>query len=201
MNLFGLQIESPVFTWAVIPVFIFIARIIDVTLGTARVIFVSRGYKFLAAGAGFFEVLIWLTAIGQIMQNLTNPVCYIAYASGFALGNYIGITLAEKLSLGIVLIRVIVNQSAVKLVEALKMSKYGVTSLEGTGAYGSVTIVFSIVPRRQVNQIIQIIKSFNPQAFYSIEEIGSVSENRFMAPRNMGAIGPDFLLRLFRKSK
>lgn len=193
--------ESPTFTWVVIPVVIFLARIVDVTIGTARVIFVSRGYRFLAAGAGFFEVLIWLMAIGQIMQNLTNPLCYIAYASGFALGNYIGITLTEKLSLGIVLIRVIVNQSAEKLLESFKKNQFGVTSLEGTGAYGSVNIVFTIVPRHQVRQVVSIIKAFNPQAFYSIEEIGSVSESRFMVLSSGGVLGLTGMFRPFRKGK
>lgn len=199
--MFEIPSDSFLFTWILLPLFIFLARIVDVTIGTARVIFVSRGYRVLAAASGFFEVLIWLTAIGQIMRNLSNPLCYIAYASGFALGNFIGITLTERLSLGIVLIRVIVNQTAEKLVEALKKSDYGVTSLEGTGAYGSVNIVFTIVPRRQVDHIIHIIKDFNPQAFYSIEEIGSVSAKRYMAPSAFGGLGPMTLFRPFRKGK
>jgi len=189
------------FTWVVIPVIIFIARIVDVTIGTARVIFVSRGYRLLAASAGFFEVLIWLMAIGQIMQNLTNPLCYIAYASGFALGNYIGITLTEKLSLGIVLIRVIINQSAEKLIESLKRKQFGVTSLEGTGAYGSVNIVFTIVPRHQVRQVVGLIQEFNPRAFYSIEEIGSVSERRFMVTNSRDVLGLTSMFKPFRKGK
>lgn len=193
--------DSFLFTWVILPLFIFLARIVDVTIGTARVIFVSRGYRVLAASAGFFEVLIWLSAIGQIMRNLSNPLCYIAYASGFALGNFIGITLTERLSLGIVLIRVIVNKSAERLVEALKQGDYGVTSLEGTGAYGSVNIVFTIVPRHQVDHVIRIIKDFNPQAFYSIEEIGSVSASRFMTPGSLTSIGPMALFRPFRKGK
>ncbi|MCE5186977.1 MAG: DUF2179 domain-containing protein [Planctomycetaceae bacterium] len=200
MTIFETFSGSPLFSWLLLPLFILCARICDVTIGTARVIFVSRGYRVLAACAGFFEVLIWLTAIGQIMTNLTNPACYVAYASGFAIGNFIGITLTEKLSLGVVLIRIITNQNASKLVEAFKQSEYGVTCIEGTGAYGSVNIVFTVVPRRNVTEIIDIIKTFNPQAFYTIEEIGSVSASRFMAPRSL-ALGPAVLLRPFRKGK
>lgn len=166
-----------------IPFLIFVARIIDVTIGTARVIFVSRGYRILAAAAGFVEVLIWLLAIGQIMKNLSNPLCYIAYASGFAMGNYLGIALAERLSLGFVLIRVVINQNAEALIESFKKSEYGVTSIDGTGAYGPVNIVFTIVPRHQIDRIVRIIQQFNPQAFYSIEEVGRVSANRLHAPR------------------
>ena len=92
--------ESHFFAWVVLPILIFLARICDVSLGTVRLIFVSRGFKYLAPVIGFFEVLIWILAMTQIMQNLTNPICYLGYAGGFATGNYIGILIAEKLSLG-----------------------------------------------------------------------------------------------------
>ncbi|HOK95795.1 MAG TPA: DUF2179 domain-containing protein [Anaerohalosphaeraceae bacterium] len=175
-------VNSDIVTWIVIPVLIFLARIVDVTIGTARVIFVSRGYRLLAAAAGFVEVLIWLLAIGQIMKNLSNPICYIAYASGFAVGNYLGITLAERLSLGFVLIRVITNKNAAGLIESLKNSDCGVTSIQGSGVFGPVAIVFTIAPRHQIDQIIRIIHQFNPQAFYSVEEIGRVSASRPFKP-------------------
>ncbi|HOQ05094.1 MAG TPA: DUF5698 domain-containing protein, partial [Anaerohalosphaeraceae bacterium] len=85
------------FAWIVLPLLIFIARIADVTIGTIRLIFVARGMKILAPLAGFFEVLIWLVVIGQIMRHLANPLCYIAYAAGFAAGNYIGMMLVDRL--------------------------------------------------------------------------------------------------------
>ena len=93
-------LHPDLYGWVVLPLLIFVARIMDVSIGTSRVIFVSRGYRVLAAVAGFWEVLIWLLAIGQIMQNLDNPMCYLAYAGGFAMGNYIGITLTNKMSWG-----------------------------------------------------------------------------------------------------
>lgn len=194
-------LSSSTWTWVVIPLLIFCARIVDVTVGTARVVFVSRGYRLLAACAGFVEVLIWLLAIGQIMKNLSNPMCYIAYASGFALGNYIGITLTERMSLGIVLIRVIVNRSAEPLIEALRQREYGVTCIEGEGVFGRVNIVFSIIPRREVNEAVGVIKRFNPKAFYSIEDVARVSENKFIAPRSILGMGPFNLFRPFRKGK
>ena len=86
---------------------IFAARIADVSIGTVRLIFISRGLKYLAPIVGFFEVFIWLMAIGQIMQNISNPVCFVAYAGGFAMGNFVGMCIAEKLSLGVVMVRVV----------------------------------------------------------------------------------------------
>lgn len=198
----NLLLFSPGFyMWFVLPFLIFVARIIDVSMGTVRVIFVSRGFKYLAPIVGFFEVIIWLLAIGQIMQNLSNPACYIAYGGGFAMGNFIGICIAEKLSLGLALIRVVTQKDALPLVECLKGNNYGVTSLDGHGTSGEVKVVFTIVPRRQVSRVVAIIKQFNPQAFYSVEEIGMVEKGVFPLKKNWR----DFaLLRLFfplRKGK
>lgn len=190
-----LFVNSGVYTWIVLPFLIFVARIADVSLGTVRVIFVSRGLKYLAPLVGFFEILIWLLAIGQIMKNLSNPLCYIAYAAGFGMGNYVGISIAERLSLGVVLIRVVSKKDALPLVECLKAENYGVTSVDGHGTSGQVKVVFTIVPRREVPNVVDLIRKFNPQAFYSIEDVGFVEKGIFPLRRG----GRDFnLLRLFR---
>lgn len=193
-----LLFSSIVYAWVLLPFLIFLARIADVSIGTVRLIFVSRGFKYLAPVVGFFEVLIWLLAIGQIMKNLSNPVCYIAYAGGFATGNYVGMWLAEKLSLGLVLIRVITKKDAGPLVECLRSENYGVTSIDGHGASGEVRVVFTIVPHRDVQSVVDLIKKFNPQAFYSIEEVRHVEKGVFPARKywlNLSCLG------LFRKGK
>jgi uncharacterized protein YebE (UPF0316 family) len=173
--------NSEFFAWVVLPLLIFIARVADVSLGTIRVIFITRGLKYLAPIVGFFEILIWLLAIGQIMRNLSNPLCYIAYAGGFATGNYFGILIVEKLSLGVVLIRVITSKDASELLEYLKSAEYGVTSVDAQGSAGKVQVVFTIVPRREVASVVNLIKQFNPKAFYTIEEVGYVEEGIFPA--------------------
>jgi uncharacterized protein YebE (UPF0316 family) len=172
-------IHSPLFTWVVLPLLIFLSRIADVPLGTVRLIFVSRGMKYLAPLVGFFEVLIWILVIGQIMQHLSNPLCYIAYAGGFATGNFIGILVAEKLSLGMVMIRVITPKEIAGFVECLKERRYGVTCVDGQGANGPVEIVFTIVPRREVDAVVAMIKRLSPQAFYTIEEVDFAEQGVF----------------------
>ncbi|NLH42825.1 MAG: DUF2179 domain-containing protein [Planctomycetes bacterium] len=193
--------DTPLFSWVILPGLIFLARITDVSVGTVRLILVARGFKYLAPIAGFFEVLIWILVIGQIMQNLTNPVCYIAYAGGFATGNFVGLWIAEKLSLGMVLIRVITPKPAGDLLEGLRGRQYGVTAIDGQGANGPVQIVFTIVPRRQADTVVELVKTFNPHAFYSIEEVDSVERGVF--PRRARGDESAFLalLRPFRKGK
>jgi len=193
--------NSWAYTWIVIPFLIFVARIFDVSLGTVRVIFVSRGFKYLAPVVGFFEILIWLLAIGQIMKNLSNPACYIAYAGGFALGNFVGIHIAEKLSLGLVMIRVVTKKDAASLVDFLKAENYGVTSVDGHGTSGQVKVVFTIVPRREARGVVELIKKFNPHAFYSIEEVGLVEKGIFPVRKSWRDLSLLGLFRPFRKGK
>jgi uncharacterized protein YebE (UPF0316 family) len=170
---------SDLFTWVIIPLFIVLARIVDVSIGTLRIIFVSRGYRFLAPVLGFFEVIIWLLAIGEIMKNLNNPICYIAYGLGFALGNYLGILLEDRLSIGQVIVRVITRRDATQLVEILKQKNYGVTSINAEGSTGKVKLIFLIINRSRLTDVVDQIKHFNPNAFYSVEDVRSVTEGVF----------------------
>lgn len=94
----------------ILPFLIFLSRIFDVSLGTLRIIFVNRGMKYLAPLIGFFEVLIWLIVIGNVMKNIGSPINYIAYAAGFATGNFVGIYLEGKLAMGVILLRIITQK-------------------------------------------------------------------------------------------
>lgn len=172
-------LNSVIFTWVILPLLIFFARILDVSIGTIRVILVSRGVRFLAAFIGFFEVLIWLLAIGQIIKNLNNVVCYLAYGGGFAMGTYLGVLIEGKLSIGMVIVRIITQRDATELISFLHLKGYGVTRVNAEGAYGDVMILFSIVRRTDLKDIIDVVKKLDPKAFYSIEDVRFVSEGIF----------------------
>ena len=193
--------DSNLYAWLVLPLLIFLARVADVSIGTVRLIFISRGLKSLAPVVGFFEIFIWLLAIGQIMKNLSNPACYVAYAGGFAMGNFVGMWIAEKLSLGVVLIRAVTQKDAKELVGYLKSADYGVTSIDGQGANGQVKVVFTIVPRREVKKVVDLIKKSNPKAFYTIEEVGFVEKGVSPPKLARSSSNLSMLFRPFRKGK
>jgi uncharacterized protein YebE (UPF0316 family) len=174
-----LNSDSEIFAWVVLPILIFIARICDQSIGTVRLIFVSKGFKFLAPLLGFFEVIIWLAAIGQIMKHLDNIVCYAAYGGGFAMGNYIGIYLEEKLSIGTVILRIIPRNEAAELIAYMKEKNFGITMVDAEGSMGKVKMIFSIVNRSDAKNVIGIINELSPEAFYSIEDVKSVSKGIF----------------------
>ncbi|MBU1518870.1 MAG: DUF2179 domain-containing protein [Planctomycetes bacterium] len=192
---------GPLYSWFILPLLIFIARILDVSMGTVRVIFVSRGMKYLAPVMGFFEVLIWLLAIGQIMKNLSNPLCYIAYAGGFAMGNFVGMCIAEKLSLGMALLRVISKKDTASLIEDFKLQGYGVTSFDGQGSTGPVKLVFSIMHRSHLTEAVGVVSKFDPAAFYSIEDVGFVEKGVFAVKHRWYSNVLNGMFRPFRKGK
>lgn len=169
-------IDQGIVNWVIIPGLIFLARICDVTLGTLRIVFISKGDKIIAPLLGFLEVLIWLVAITQVMENLSNVASYLAWAGGFATGNFLGLRVEQKLALGQVVVRVITVEAADNLVERLKGRGYRLTCVDARGTRGKVNLLFMIVKRKKLEEVIGIIRSFNPQAFYSIEDVRSVSE-------------------------
>ncbi|MFC1574370.1 DUF2179 domain-containing protein [Candidatus Latescibacterota bacterium] len=169
-------VNNDLFAYGIMPLLIFTSRIIDVSIGTMRLIFISRGYKFIAAICGFFEVLIWIFAITQVMSNLTNIFYYIVYAAGFSTGNYVGMLIEEKIALGNVLLRVVTKRKLVELADFLITDQYGYTMLEAEGSHGNVHILFTILPRQDIDTIVSFIKNHFPNAFYTIEDIRFVNE-------------------------
>jgi len=193
--------HSEAFTFVLLPVLIFLARILDVSFGTIRIIFISRGRKFLAPAIGFFEILIWLVAIGKVMQNLTNVYCYIAYAGGFAAGNFTGMWIEEKLAMGTLIIQIITKKDASALINNLKSSGYGVTVVPAEGSTGQVHIVYSLIKRSALKDVVAIIKRFNPKAFYSIEDVRFASKGILPLRKSLYVKGVFDLLKMRRKGK
>ncbi|MBI5009658.1 MAG: DUF2179 domain-containing protein, partial [Bacteroidia bacterium] len=171
--------DTDFFSYVLMPVLIFLARICDQSIGTMRIIFVSKGKRNIAPLLGFFEVLIWITAISKIMQNLDNYMNYIAYAAGFATGNLVGMIIEEKLAMGIQMIRVFANERGNELVQKLNSNGYGATSVEAHGARDKVHLVYTIVQRNELGKVIELINTFNPKAFYTIEDIKAANEGIF----------------------
>lgn len=170
------------FLYLVLPLLIFCARIVDVSLDTLRIVFLNRGRKVVAPVLGFFQALIWVVAISQVMKNLANPACFLAYGAGFAAGNYFGLLIEEKIAAGMLTIRIITSQGCAALVAALRQAGHGATTFTGYGADGPVDILFVVSRRRNMPIIIGLIKEHAPQAFYSTEEVRSITGGTLMSP-------------------
>ena len=191
--------DTSLFSYAIMPLLIFLARICDVSIGTMRIIFVSKGKKYIAPILGFFEVLIWIIAISKIMQNLDNYVNYIAYAAGFATGNFVGMLIEERLAMGIQLVRVFTNHEGQKLVLSLNSNGFGATRIDAEGAKEKTNLIYTIVQRNELQKVLEIIHNFDPKIFYTIEDIKTVNEGIF-PPKSLNSPF-DNIIRNWRKGK
>jgi uncharacterized protein YebE (UPF0316 family) len=174
------------YSWIVLPVMIFCSRMCDVTLGTLRHVFISKGFRKIVPVLGFFEVLIWIVVVAQVMKNLNNVACYFAWAGGFATGTYLGLKIEERLALGLQVIRIITNQNCDELIVALKNENHGITVVDAQGGVGPVQMVFTILKRQNVNAVEELIRRHNPTAFYTIEDVKGTSQGVFSSKTSSG---------------
>lgn len=174
-----MTINEDVLNWVILPILIFIARMSDVTLATLRNIFISKGFRRIVPFIGFFEVLIWLIAMKQVMGHVSNWFCYFAWAAGFATGTFVGMKIEERLALGTQVLRIITNQDSSSLVEALRNAQHGVTVVDAQGAFGPVKMIFTIVQRKHIKDVVSLIEQHTPSAFYSIEDVRNAEHGFF----------------------
>ncbi|TFF86164.1 MAG: DUF2179 domain-containing protein [Promethearchaeota archaeon] len=171
---------NAIFGLIILPLLIVVARIADVSLQTLRIIFTSRDKIKIAPIVGFFEVLIWLLAIGQLFDNLTNILYYTAYASGFAIGNYVGIFIDRKLSIGLLNLQLIVIEKPDKLLNELKKAGYGLTVLTADGFHN--ILIQLIIRRKNLKEVLKIIETHYENAFITLQQVQSVKGGVFPPP-------------------
>ena len=171
------------FDYIILPLLIFMARIIDVSLDTIRVIMISKGYRRFAPYIGFVQILIWIITITRIMENLDNWFTYLGYAAGFGVGTYVGMRIEEKIALGYELLRIITRAAADELIQALHQRGFTVTTLIGEGREGKVGIIFLILRRKVIKEVVALVKQYNPNAFYTIEDMRFVRDPEYLPPQ------------------
>ena len=158
-------------------IFIFLARIVDVSLGTLRTISIIQGRKWMAFWLGFFEVILWLIVISTVIHKIQEvPVLGICYALGFATGNMVGIKMEGWLALGHIILRVISREHFKRLAQDIRENGFSVTVFHGEGRRGPVAELYIVCRRRELKMLLLLIQQIDPTAFYVTEQAGSVSK-------------------------
>ena len=171
--------DQQIYQYIVLPAIIFFARICDVSLGTLRIVFVSKGKKNIAPFLGFFELLIWIIVISEILKNVNSIAGYVAYAGGYATGNYIGMMIEERIALGTQLLKVFSAKDISALQKSMSERGFGVTVVEGDGSAGKVKILYTVIDRKSFEQVEGILTEFDPAIFYVTEDVRSVKSGIF----------------------
>lgn len=153
---------------------IFALRVIGVTLATVRVLIMMRGRKILAATMGFFEVLVYVLAIGQVVNNLSNVWNLLGYCAGFAAGTLVGMMIDDRLALGYSTVRIVSRFNTQFCAEAIRDAGYGATVEWGQGRGGTVGLIYVTVRRKEVAEIVKLVESADPEAFLTVEETRTI---------------------------
>ncbi|MGE5541496.1 MAG: DUF2179 domain-containing protein [Bacillota bacterium] len=149
--------------------FIFACRVADVSLGTIRLLFIVRGKRYQAAVVGFFEVFIFINALGRVMSNISSPLKLVAYAGGFAVGNIVGSLLEERITTGYRTVYVVLPQGqAETLTCRLRESGFGATVVPASGREGMRSMVMMTLERKTLQVALNLIDSEAPEAFVTI---------------------------------
>jgi uncharacterized protein YebE (UPF0316 family) len=150
-------------------------RLVDVSLGTVRIILLSRRHRLRPALIGFVEVFTWLVAVTVVFSNLNDVPRMLAYAAGFALGTYLGTLLESRLAVGNTMMRVVAPIDSPQAFEELRQAGFPVTVINADGRDGHVRLAFSIIPRRRRKEALSIVREVNPHAFVTLQDIETVT--------------------------
>jgi uncharacterized protein YebE (UPF0316 family) len=171
-----LGIPENVFSYVLLPLLIFLARIADVSINTIRIIYVLGGRRWTATMLGFFESFIWLMAIRQIFEHLDNWICYVAYPAGFASGIFVGMIIEERIAYGKVIVRIITRKEVRELINFLNSKKFRYTHVNAEGPDGHENLVFTVLERDSLEELLYKLKDILPTAFYTVEKVNRATE-------------------------
>lgn len=172
-----LGISETLFSYILLPLLIFFARIFDVSINTVRIIYVLGGRKLTSTLLGFFESFVWLMAIRQIFEHLDNWMCYVAYPAGFAAGIFVGMIIEEKIAYGKVIVRIITRKDIEGLLQYLNKQYFRYTYVKAEGPDGNENLVFTVLQREKLEQLLLTLKEILPTAFYTVEKVNRAAES------------------------
>jgi uncharacterized protein YebE (UPF0316 family) len=175
-----LGFSPDVFSYILLPGLIFFARIFDVSINTVRIIYVLGGRRVMATFLGFFESFVWLMAIQQIFQHLNNWVCYVAYPAGFATGIFVGMIIEERIAYGKVIVRIITRKDISPLREYLQHEGIRYSVLESTGKDGEEYIVFTVLERDRLEDLLGVVKAHIPTAFFTVGRVNQAADGTML---------------------
>lgn len=149
-----------------VSLFIFLIRVVGITVSSYRTILMIKGQKFLTFLTSFIETILYVYGLNLVLQRLDNFLNLSVYALGFAVGNYIGMILDEKVGIGYETFVVIPSVFNGGITNKLRDDGYIVTTVKGEGYRGEKDILYVTIKRKDINRFEKSIKEYDPQAFY-----------------------------------
>ena len=178
--------SEAVFSFLILPTLIFFARICDVSINTIRIIYMLGGRRWTATLLGFFEAFIWLLVIREIFKHLDNWLCYVAYPAGFASGIFVGMIIEERIAYGKLIVRIITRKEIHELLAFLQQQGFRYTHVNAQGPDGHENLVFTVLEREKLEDLLTKLREILPTAFYTIEKVKAAGESGLLPEEKGG---------------
>lgn len=166
---------------AVLAALIFVLRVLNSAVGTVRLVVMARGMVFLTAVLGFIEALVFAYVTANVITDLSNILNLAAYCSGFSLGIYAGMAVEQRFVTSYVRVNIITERNGHDMALVLREMGHGVTEVQGAGGSGDVTMVHSVLLRRDVPETLRAVYAIQPNAFVTMEDARAV-QHGWMRP-------------------
>ena len=171
-----------------LPLIIFIARVVETTMETLRLLYIGKGHRYLASGIGTVKIGIWVLATGLVLTNLENIPAILAYMAGYGIGTLLGMTVESWIGLGTAIVRIFSVRDPDPLVRHLGSMGYGTTRLNGSGRFvPAVAVLLCIVPRKELPRLLGTLRDDYPDVLFTTEEVSSMSEREIFFGRGTGS--------------
>jgi len=159
---------------------VFILRVVDVSMGTLRTISLVQGRRGLSVLIGFFEVLIWIIVVSQVIVSVRSTwYLVLPYAAGFAVGNFVGIMLERWIGMGTCVVRMIVGRNPDLFLDKLRSMGLVVTTFAGQGRDGERWLMFTSCRQRQLPALLRTAAAQDPGIFYTVDRF---SQTAYLSP-------------------
>lgn len=151
---------------------IVIAKVVEVTVGTIRIVMITKGERRIGSILAFIEVVLWCVLAGTVLTNIAEaPGKIIAYSLGFAIGNYVGSLLEERIGIGLCEMSVILlEEHGAQVAKALRDAGYAVTQIKAQGKNHPREMLILYVPRNKANSCIETIRNVEQNAVITLSD-------------------------------
>lgn len=168
-------------------IIILVAKVIEVALGTMRVILIGKGFRKPGTILAVFEILLWVFIASTVINGIQEtPIKGVVYSVGFAIGVYIGSVLENKLAVGQILIHVITDEaSSVNITHAIRSAGHGVTALDGKGMEGSRNVLMIFANRKNRQSIMRMVEDIDSKAVVVSNEVSQIRGGYVSAFRHL----------------
>lgn len=154
---------------------ILVAKVIEVSIATMRIMLITKGERLVGAILGFFEVMIWVVIVSTVLKDITeDPIKVVIYALGFSIGNYVGSILESKLAFGNTTIMCVLDGNDCDTVDILREKGHAVTVIEGEGRDSKKKVLMIFAKRKKVDDIIGVIRDIQPKAIITTSDVKPV---------------------------